>query len=63
MLVIFVIRLVRLLSRFNAGSRPNIDDLKEKANNLKNKYKDLEEADFRDIPSDDENKSSKENNA
>lgn len=63
MLVIFAVRLVRLLSKFSSGSRPNIDDLKERATNLKNKYKDLDEAEFRDIPPDDESKSSKDNNA
>lgn len=63
MLVLFVVRFVRLMMKFGSSSKPNIDDLKDRATNLKNKYKDLEEAEFRDIPSDDECKSSKENNA
>lgn len=63
MLVLFAIRFVRLMMKFGSSSKPNIDDLKDRATNLKNKYKDLEEAEFRDIPSDDESKSSKENNA
>lgn len=63
MLVLFAVRFVRLLMKLGSGSKPNIDDLKDRAANLKNKYKDLEEAEFRDIPSDDESKSSKDNNA
>lgn len=47
------------MSNFKSASRPNVDDLKQRADNLKNKYKNIEEADFRDITSsDDENDSS-----
>jgi len=64
LLVLFGIRLVKLLTKFGSGSRLNIDDLKKKTNNLRNKYKDLEEADFRDItPTDEESDSSKKDNA
>ena len=52
--VIFVFKFVRLLSNFNSASRPNIDDLKDRASYLKNKYKNVEEADYRDITSSDE---------
>lgn len=63
-LVLFVFRLVKLLSKFGSGSRPNVDDLKDRASKLRNKYKDLEEADFRDVtPSDEESDPSKKNNA
>jgi hypothetical protein len=56
--VIFVIKFVQLISNFKSTSRPNIDDLKDKAEYLKNKYKNVEEADFRDItPSDEESDS------
>ena len=61
-LVIFAVRLVKLLMNFSSSSsKPNIDDLKSRAANLKNKYKDLEEADFRDItPPEDESEPPKE---
>jgi hypothetical protein len=46
------------MSNYKSASRPNIDDLKERADNLKNKYKNIEEADFRDITSSDDEKDS-----
>jgi hypothetical protein len=52
--VIFVFKFVRLLSNFKSASRPNIDDLTDRASYLKNKYKNVEEADYRDITSSDE---------
>jgi hypothetical protein len=52
--VIFIIKFVRLISNFKSASRPNIDDLKSRAEFLKNKYKNVEEADYRDITSSDE---------
>jgi hypothetical protein len=56
--------LVKLLANFRSGSTSGIDDLKDRATHLKNKYKDLEEADFRDItPPDEENDSLKDDNA
>jgi len=56
--VIFLIKLFRLISNFKSASRPNVEDLKDRATYLKNKYKNVEEADFRDItPSDDESDS------
>ena len=59
-LVLFAVRFFKLLSSYKSGSRPNIDDLKERAANLKNKYKNVQEADFRDISSsEDDNDSSK----
>jgi hypothetical protein len=64
LVILFVYRLVKLLSKFRSGSRPNVDDLKDRANHLKNKYKDLEEADFRDVtPPKEERDPSKKNNA
>lgn len=63
-LILFAFRLVKLLSKFGSTSRPNVDDLKNRATNLKNKYKDLEEADFRDVtPPNEESDPSKKNNA
>ena len=62
-LILFGIRLVKLLANFRSGSSSGIDDLKDRATHLKNKYKDLEEADFKDISTpDEENDSSKEDN-
>ena len=64
LLILFVFRLVKLLAKFRTGSRPNLDDLKDRATHLKNKYKDLEEADFRDVtPPNEESDSSKKNDA
>ena len=58
-LIIFAFRFFKLLSNYKSGSRPNINDLKDRAEHLKNKYKNVEEANFRDITSsDDENDSS-----
>jgi len=59
MLVLFAFRFFKLLSGYKSGSRPSVDDLKEKAASLKNKYKNVQEADYRDISSEDENDSSK----
>jgi len=60
MLIYFVYRLFKSLSSFRTGSKPNLDDLKDRAEYLKNKYKNVEEADYRDITSsDDEQESSK----
>ena len=54
-LVIFVFRFFKLMSNLKSASRPNVDDIKDRAANRKNKYKNVEEADFRDITqSDDE---------
>ena len=62
-LILFGIRLVKLLANFRSGSSSGIDDLKDRATHLKNKYKDLEEADYKDISTpDEENDSSKEDN-
>lgn len=59
-LVLFAIKFFRLLSSYKSGSRTGVEDIKERAANLKNKYKNIQEADFRDITSsDDENDSSK----
>jgi len=55
-LIFFAFRFFKLLSSYKSSARPNVDDLKDRAANLKNKYKNVEEADYRDITqSDDEN--------
>ena len=59
-LVFFAYRFFKLLTSYKSGSRPNVNDLKDRAEQLKNKYKNVEEADFRDITSsDDESETSK----
>jgi len=58
MLIYFVYRLFKSLSSFKSGSKPNLDDLKDRAEYLKNKYKNVEEADYRDITSSDEQQES-----
>jgi len=59
-LIFFAYRLFKLLTDLKSGSRPNIDDLKDRAEHLKNKYKNVQEADFKDITSsEDENETSK----
>ena len=59
-LALFAYRFYKLISNFKSGSRPNINDLKDRAEYLKNKYKNVEEAEFKDItPSEDEDESEK----
>lgn len=63
-LIIFAIRFFKLLSNFKSASRPNVDDLKSRADYLKNKYKNVQEAEYRDITSsDEEDYSSKKDDA
>jgi len=60
-LIFFAYKFIKLLMNFKSSSRPNISDLKDRAEHLKNKYKNVEEADFRDIStSDDESESAKQ---
>jgi len=53
-LIFFAFRFFKLISNIKSALKPNIDDLKDKASYLKNKYKNVEEADYRDITSLDE---------
>jgi hypothetical protein len=58
MLLFFAYRFYKLLTSYKSGTRPNVNDLKDRAEQLKNKYKNVEEADYRDITnSEDENDS------
>ena len=58
MLLYFAYRFYKLLTSYKSGTRPNVSDLKDRAEQLKNKYKNVEEADYRDITnSEDENDS------
>ena len=47
-LVLFVVKLVKLV--FKYSSRPSVDDLKERAEKLRRQMNDVEEAEFREIP-------------
>jgi Sec-independent protein translocase protein TatA len=53
-LIYFVSRLVKLLRNFSSGSQKNLNDLKDRASHLKNKYKNIQEADFTEIPPEDD---------
>ena len=58
MLLFFAYRFYKLLTSYKSNTRPNVNDLKDRAEQLKNKYKNVEEADYRDIKnSEDENDS------
>ena len=58
MLLFFAYRFYKLLTSYKSNTRPNVNDLKDRAEQLKNKYKNVEEADYRDITnSEDENDS------
>jgi hypothetical protein len=57
-LIFFAFRFFKLISNLKSASKPNIDDLKSRADFLKNKYKNVEEADYRDITTSDEERDS-----
>jgi Sec-independent protein translocase protein TatA len=61
-LSLFVLKLIRLLRNFGSASRPNVNDLKDRASHLKNKFKDIQEADFTEIPPDEDIQSSEKDN-
>jgi len=61
-LSLFVLKLIRLLRNFGSASRPNVNDLKDRASHLKNKFKDIQEADFTEIPPDEDSQSSEKDN-
>ncbi len=42
-----------------SSSKPTIDDMKNKQRNFDNKYKDVEEADFKEIPPEEEKEENK----
>ena len=63
-LIFFAFRFFKLMSNFKSASKPNVDDLKSRAEYLKNKYKNVEEANYRDITlSDEESDSPPKDNA
>jgi Sec-independent protein translocase protein TatA len=61
-LSLFVLKLIRLLRNFGSASRSNVNGLKDRASHLKNKFKDIQEADFTEIPPDEDIQSSEKDN-
>ena len=49
-LILLVVRVIRLIINFSSQNKSSIDDLKERASNLKKKYGDVEEVEFKEIP-------------
>ena len=49
-LVMFVVKLVKLVFKYSSSSRPSVDDLKERGEKLRRQMNDVEEAEFREIP-------------
>jgi len=44
---------------FSSSSKPTIDDLKNEQRNVENKYKDVEEADYKEIPPEEDKEGNK----
>jgi uncharacterized protein YpmB len=57
--VLLIVRLVRLALKYFSSSKPSIDDLKDQAGKFKQKRNDIEEAEFREIPPEEEENSKK----
>lgn len=51
-LFLLVLRLVRLISRYWSTSRKKFTDIHQQRTNSSQKFKDVEEADFKEIPTD-----------
>ena len=58
-LFLFLIKFVRLISKYRSSSRQTIDDLKNQQQGEAKQFEDVEDADFREIDS--ENKYESEN--
>jgi len=52
-LFLIIVRLIKLIVRYWSSSRPTIDDLKQENKDPNQKFKDIEEAEFREINFDD----------
>jgi hypothetical protein len=48
-----------LIKYFSSSSKPTIDDLKNEQGNIEKKYKDVEEADFKEIPPEEDKEENK----
>lgn len=53
-LFLIIIRLIKLVARYWSSSRTTIDDLDQPSHNPNQKFKDIEEAEFREIDFDKE---------
>jgi hypothetical protein len=47
-----VLKLIRLISRYWSSSRKKFTDIHQQRTNSSQKFKDVEEADFKEIPTD-----------
>ena len=56
-LVMFVVKLVKLVFKYSSSSRPSVDDLKERGEKLRRQMNDVEEAEFREIPAEEDENS------
>jgi len=56
-MILFVVKLVRLIIKYSSSSRPSVDDLKERAEKLRRQMNDVEEAEFREIPTEEDENS------
>jgi hypothetical protein len=59
-LFLIVIKVVKMISRFLFSSKKTANDLNQQRSKKPQRFDDIEEADFKEIPS--ENKNEKENN-
>jgi hypothetical protein len=57
-LIYMIIKLVRLFRKYISSSRPTIDDLKDQSKKFERESRDIEDADFREIPPDEKQDSS-----
>ena len=60
-LFLFIVRLVKLIMRYWSSSKTTIDDLRNGQEQVNEKYKDVEEADFKEINFDEEEDLDKHN--
>ena len=52
---LLVLRLIRLISRYWSSSRKKNTDIHQQHTNSSQKFKDVEEADFKELPADKKN--------
>lgn len=62
-LVFLIIRFVRLLLKYFSSSRKTIDDLKAEKQRFEKEHRDIQEAEYRDLPRDENSESSDKTNA
>ncbi len=52
----FILKFIRLFLKYVSSTKTTIDDLREKNNDIGKKYGNVEEAQFREIPPDEQEK-------